>query len=146
MNRTFKEIRRKYEWPNMKRDIEKYVRRCKSCQMNKNLSLQHKASMEITTTARRPFERCALDIVGPTAVTNRGNRYILTFQDDLTKFIAAIPILTQDAETVAREFVQGIVLRYGIPEVILTDQGANFLSELFKRTADKENSDNRFPS
>jgi hypothetical protein len=114
--------------------------------MNKNLSLQHKASMEITTTARRPFERCALDIVGPTAVTNRGNRYILTFQDDLTKFIAAIPILTQDAETVAREFVQGIVLRYGIPEVILTDQGANFLSELFKRTADKENSDNRFPS
>ena len=146
MNRTFKEIRRKYEWPNMKRDIEKYVRSCKSCQMNKNLSLQHKASMEITTTARRPFERCALDIVVPTAVTNRGNRYILTFQDDLTKFIAAIPILTQDAETVAREFVQGIVLRYGIPEVILTDQGANFLSELFKRTADKENSDNRFPS
>jgi len=46
--------------------------------------------------------------------------------------MVAIPILTQDAETVAREFVQNIVLKYGIPEVILTDQGANFLSELFR--------------
>jgi hypothetical protein len=96
MNRTFKEIRQKYEWPNMESDIEKYVRRCKSCQMNKNLSPRHKAPMEITTTARRPFERCALGIVGPTAVTNRGNRYILTFQDDLTTFTVTIPIPTQD--------------------------------------------------
>jgi hypothetical protein len=45
--------------------------------------------------------------------------------------MAAIPIPTQDAETVTREFVQNIVLKYGIPEVILTEQGANFLSELF---------------
>jgi len=69
--------------------------------------------------------------VGPTDVSNKGNRYILTFQDDLTKFMVAIPIPTQDAETVAREFVLNIVLKYGIPEVILTDQVANIFSELF---------------
>jgi transposase InsO family protein len=131
MNKTFREVSKRYEWPNMKRDIEGYVKRCVSCQLNKNLSPRRKAPMEITTTARQPFERCALDIVGPTDVTNKGNRYILTFQDDLTKFMVATPIPTQDAETVAREFVQNVVLRYGIPEVVLTDQGANFLSELF---------------
>jgi hypothetical protein len=87
--------------------------------------------MEITTTARKPLERCALDIVGPTRVTNKGNRYILTFQDDMTKFMAAIPIPTQDAETLPREFVQNVVLKYGIPEVISTDERANFLSEPF---------------
>ena len=69
--------------------------------------------------------------MGPTDVSNKGNRYILTFQDDLTKFMVAIPIPTQDAETVAREFVLNIVLKYGIPEVILTDQVANIFSELF---------------
>ena len=84
MNKTFREIRKQYEWPNMKRDVEKYVRRCKSCQLNKNLSPRRKAPMEITTAARQPFERCALDIVGPTDETNAGNRYILTFQDYLT--------------------------------------------------------------
>jgi len=109
MNKTFREIRKTYKWPNMKRDIEKYVRRCKSCQLNKNSSPRCKAPMKITTIARQPFERCALDIVGPTGVTNKGNRYILIFQDNLTKFMAAIPIPTQDAETVAREFVQNIV-------------------------------------
>ena len=89
--------------------------------------------MEITTTARQPSERCALDIVGPTGENNKRNRYILTFHSDLTKFMAAILIPMQDGETVAHEFVQNFVLKYGIPEVILTDQGANVLSELFTR-------------
>jgi len=75
-----------------------------------------------------------MDIVGPTTVTNKGNRYILTFQDDLTKFVVAEPIPMQDAETVAREFVRNIVLKFGIPEILLTDQGSNFLSQLFQNT------------
>jgi hypothetical protein len=45
--------------------------------------------------------------------------------------MVAIPIPSQNAETVAREFLQNIVLTYGIAEVLLTDQGANFMSELF---------------
>ena len=132
MNRTFREIRRKYEWPNMKRDIENHIRKCQSCQVNKSLGPRYRAPMEITTTARKPFERCAMDIVGPTTVTTKGNRYILTFQDDLTKFVVAVPIPTQDAETVAREFVGNIVLTFGLPESVLTDQGSNFLSAVFQ--------------
>jgi len=82
--------------------------------------------MEITTTARRNFERCAIDIVGPTTDTNKGNKYILTFQNDLTKFVVAEPIQAQDADAVAREFVQSIILKFGTPEVVLSDQGSNF--------------------
>jgi hypothetical protein len=52
MNKTFREIRKRYEWLNMKQDIEKFMKRCKSCQLNKNLSPRHKAPMEIMTTAR----------------------------------------------------------------------------------------------
>jgi transposase InsO family protein len=118
----------------MKNDVEDYVRKCQSCQMNKTLGPRHRAPMEITTTARNPFEKCAFDIVGPTTETNRGNRYILTFQDDLTKFVVAEPISTQDAETVAREFVRSIILKFGTPEVVLTEQGSNFLSKLFQNT------------
>ena len=46
----------------------------------------------------------------------------------------AIPIPQQDAETVAREFVLNIILKFGAPAQILTDQGLNFLSDLFKST------------
>jgi len=33
---------------------------------------------------------------------------------------------------VAKEFITKIIYEYGIPETVLTDQGTNFLSEIFK--------------
>lgn len=134
MNRTYKAIKVNHSWPNMKQEIEEYVKKCKSCQVNKILGPRRKAPMEITTTAQKPFEKCCLDIVGPLPETQTGNKYILTFQDELSKFLVAIPISRQDAETVAREFVRQIILRMGTPRKLLTDQGSNFLSEVFKNT------------
>jgi hypothetical protein len=79
--------------------------------------------MEITMTASKPFEKCAFNIVGPLLETTRGNRYILTFQDELSKFLIATPMPRQDAETVAREFVTQIILKVCTPNKILKDQG-----------------------
>jgi hypothetical protein len=61
--------------------------------------------MGITTTANQPFAKCCLDIVGPLPKTKKGNKYILTFQDELSKFLVGIPLPRQDAETVTKEFV-----------------------------------------
>jgi transposase InsO family protein len=76
------------------------------------------------------LEKCSLDIVGPLTPTVEGNKYLLTFQDELSKYTIAIPIQQQDAETVVKIFVE-VVLKFGIPKTILTDQRSNFLSELF---------------
>lgn len=61
--------------------------------------------MEITTTARSPFEKIFLDIVGPLTKTSRQNKCLLTMQDDLTKFSVAIPIPNAEATTVADALV-----------------------------------------
>ena len=90
--------------------------------------------MKITSTATHPFDKCYLDIVGPLPLSTAGNKYILTFQDDLSKYVVATPISQQDATTVARVFVSQIVLKYGAPSVVQTDQRANFILELFKNT------------
>jgi hypothetical protein len=76
-----------------------------------------------------------LDVVGgkgalPT--THNGNKYILTFQDDLSKFSEAIAIPNQEADTIAKAFISRIILKHGPPVSLLTDQGTNFLSNLFK--------------
>jgi len=34
--------------------------------------------------------------------------------------------------TIARAFVEEIILKFGIPQTILTDQGSNFMSEVFR--------------
>jgi transposase InsO family protein len=73
-----------------------------------------------------------LGIVDPLPETTKGNKYILTFHDNLSKLVTAIPIPQKDAETVARKFVLNIILKTGTPKQILTDQGTNFLSDLFK--------------
>ena len=134
MNRTYKAISSQYTWPKMKSEVEDYVRRCKNCQVNKILTPRNKAPLQVTTTAEQPFEKCYLDVVGPLPVTTSGNKYILTFQDDLSKYVVAVPMERQDADTVARAFVEKIVLLYGIPQIVQTDQGSNFMSEMFKDT------------
>jgi transposase InsO family protein len=62
---------------------------------------------------------------------NRWKQILLTFQDDLAKFTLALPIQQQDAGTVAKAFVEEVVLTFGIAQVLLTDQGSDFVSELF---------------
>ena len=55
MNRTVREIKKRYNCTNMKREIEGYVKKCQSCQVNKTLGHRKRVPMEITTA--RTFER-----------------------------------------------------------------------------------------
>lgn len=88
--------------------------------------------MVIMDTPAEQFEKCAFDIVGPLLITSNGNKYLLTFQDGLTKFSKAIPIPNQEAATVAKKFVTNIICKYGIPNAVLTNRSTNFVSEMVK--------------
>ena len=134
MDETYRAVRAQYHWPNMKQEIQTYVKKCRSCQVNKVLTPRRKVPMEITTTAEHPFEKCFMDVVDPMPISQGNNKYILTFQDDLSKYVVAIPIHQQDAETIAKAFVEKMVLIYGTPRILQTDRGANFVSEVFRAT------------
>lgn len=88
--------------------------------------------MKITSTAKKPFEKVQMDCVGPIAESRNGYRFMVTFQDELTKFGECIPTQNITAHTVAKVFVENIVCRHGIPTVLLTDNATNFLSEMFQ--------------
>lgn len=130
-HRTCKRIQQTYYWKNMFSDISNYIKHCESCQKNK-YGKPNKIPMKITTTASIPFEKLSLDLVGPNPVTENGNRYLLTFQDDLSKFAGAVPIPNQETETISKAFTEYVILKHGIPKSILTDMGSNLLAELLK--------------
>ncbi|XP_026743752.1 uncharacterized protein LOC113505319 [Trichoplusia ni] len=133
-NRMFNKIREQYFWKNMRTEIEDYVKRCNSCQTNKALRKINRAPMQITSTSTAPFERMSLDIVGPLPESGTAKiKYILTLQDDLTKYSIAYPIRSTTAEETSDCLIHFISL-FGIPKTILTDQGTNFTAELFKET------------
>jgi len=131
MNRTYDGMNLLTTWPGMKQELEEYIRQCETCQKNKITQNTTKMPMKITTTPKVVWERCALDIVGPLIQTSDGNRYVLTFQDELSKYTLTIPIEEQDTVTVGKAFVEEVVLKFGIPQMILTDQGSNFMTKVF---------------
>lgn len=133
ISRMFDRLKTQYWWQTMRRDIENYVKSCKSCQINKPLRQCNKAPMIITSTATKPIEKLFLDLVGPLPETIQDNyKLILTLQDDLTKYSQAYPMVTCSAEETAQRLVH-FISHLGIPKMIVSDQGTNFCSEVFKQ-------------
>lgn len=132
VNKTLGRIRVRFFWKGMAKDVGAYIKSCKSCQERKRPMGKKIAPLQPNTQAQRPFEMVAMDILGPLPTTMNGNRYLLVFTDYFTRWVEAIPLPDQKAETIAREFVTQILLRHGVPLKLLTDCGANFLSRLMK--------------
>jgi len=122
-------------WENLKIDVQRFIQQCLHCQLKKLVRVKTKQPMIITDTPGSSFDKVAMDIVGPLPKTERGNEYILTLQDQLTKFSMGIPLSDQTAETVAEAFVDRFICVFGSPKAILTDQGRNFISDLMKKVA-----------
>lgn len=62
----------------------------------------------------------------------KGFRYILTCIDRFTRWPEAFPLADITAETIASSFYSGWIARFGIPDEIVSDQGRQFESTLFK--------------
>uniref|UniRef100_A0A1B0DI97 RNA-directed DNA polymerase n=1 Tax=Phlebotomus papatasi TaxID=29031 RepID=A0A1B0DI97_PHLPP len=129
---TSAKIKQKFFFKNMNRTIAKFIERCDDCQKNK-ISRHTKMPMMITSTPPSAFYRVTMDVVGPLALTESGNKYLLTIYDELTKYLVAIPMANQTAESVADAFVDKFICIFGTPIEICSDQGACFTSDVFKR-------------
>lgn len=127
VRRMVNNLKRKYYWPEMEKDVNDFVTKCEKCQKAK-YSQKTKEPMVITTTATYAFEKVFLDLVGPLDKDIDNNNYILTLQCELTKFVEAYPLNNKETVTVARAFVNNFILRFGIPKIIASDKGTEFMS------------------
>jgi len=57
-------------------------------------------------------------------MTELGYKYILTCQDNLSKYLLATRMITQTADEVALNFLRYVSLHYGITNLIVTDEGS----------------------
>ena len=128
--KTYERIRENFYWPNMRDQIRKFVRECETCKLYKAVRIKTKLPMRITDTPSESFEKIEIDIVGPLPETENGNKYILTIQDNLTKYSDGIPLRNTESKTIALAFAENFITRFGCPKIIHTDQGSNFISQL----------------
>lgn len=111
VQRTYERIKLYTSWPNMFQDIQEYIRSCKTCQMIKQTQITLKAPLQLTVTPLQVSDKIALDLVGPLPLTEMGNKYILTCQDLLSKYLIAIAIPNITIEMVAETFINDIILQ-----------------------------------
>ena len=90
---------------------------------DRNLSPLHPIPVQ------KPFQVVGEDIM-ELPVTNSGNRYVLIFQDYLTKWPMVYPIPDQKSQRIAKIIVNEIILFFGVPESLLSERGTNLLSNL----------------
>ena len=65
--------------------------------------------------------------------TEQNNKYKLTCQDKLSKYLIAIPIKDLTANEVSTQLVERIITIFRIPNMIVAYQETNFISDVFKR-------------
>ena len=131
VKRTIKKLLPCVTWPNINRDVTKYIRDCGPCQRQAKCSKQN-APLHPLPTIGVPFKCMAFDIVGPYARTKSGFKYILSTIYYFSRYPDAIPLKKVDKQSIASAMVK-IFSSTGIPEEILTDQGSVFMGRLMKQ-------------
>jgi hypothetical protein len=71
-----------------------------------------------------PFTVWGLDMVGPLKTAPSGFTHLLVAVDKFTNWVEAKPIRKLDGQT-ALKFIKDIVVRFGIPHSIITNNGTN---------------------
>ena len=120
-NKTAKRITKHFYWPTVFCDVADYCKSCPECQRTGKGS-QHKVPLVPLPVIQEPFERIAMDIVGPFLNCKRGNQYILVVCDYATRYPDVMTIRKIDAGVVAEKLIQ-VFFRVWIPREILSDQG-----------------------
>jgi transposase InsO family protein len=111
-------------------DAAEIVKRCEACQFHAKQI--HQPAQELQTIPLTwPFAVWGLDILGPFPQAQGGYRYLYVAIDKFTKWVEVEPVCTIPARS-AVKFIRGLVCRFGVPNRIITDNGSQFTSELFR--------------
>jgi hypothetical protein len=136
-NKTTQKIQARYYWPNMISDIRNHIHSCMPCLQNNHLRQKPPGVLKPIKPPEGVWQLLTMDFHGPIIPTTRnGNKYIIALTDVLSKFVIAKAVRDCTASTAARFLTEEVILKYGTPKCILTDNGTHFtatmMSELFK--------------
>jgi hypothetical protein len=134
-----------YYWPTLFQDAKKYVQACDACQRMGQPTQSDEMPLK-TQLVIEPFEKWALDFVGPINPPSHQKSYILVCTDYVTKWVEA-KALTKATEKVVAEFLfENIFVHFGMPKEIVTDGGPQFTSQLIAELTKKYNIHHRVTS
>jgi hypothetical protein len=99
-------VQRYYWWPNVREEVEDYIRTCEQCQRNKAGTQLPGGLLQPLPIPQRRWECISMDFITSLPLTDRGHDAILVVVDRLSKYAHFIPVVTTiTAEDLAHVFV-----------------------------------------
>ena len=132
-----------YWWLNMQKKALEYVRKCDQCQRFAP-SIHQPGGILNPLSSPWPFAQWDLDIVGPFLKAMGNKKYLLVGTDYFTKWVEAEPLANiRDVDT--KRFVwKNIVTQFSVPHVLISDNGLQFDSKMFRKYCGELGITNRY--
>ena len=118
-------------WESMRKDIYNYVASCQSCQKFKYNNIPMANPMQ-THLVNEPWHTIGIDIMGPFRTTSRRKRFLLVIVDYFTRWVEVFPMRTTTSVDIAQILINEVCTRFGMPTFLLSDNGPQFVSNLFQ--------------
>ena len=119
-----------YYWPTMKSDAIDYVKKCDPCQCMSPI-LKSLVQDLVSISSQWPFAQWGIDIVGPFPLAPAQKKLLLVTTDYFSKWMRLMPS-RQSKTDVTRFIWKNIVCRFGIPRSIVSYNGQQFDSRVYR--------------
>ncbi|KAK0596160.1 hypothetical protein LWI29_013303 [Acer saccharum] len=140
-----KTLRQGFYWPTLFVDAKRIAARCEACQKIANNIHQPPECLQ-SITSPWPFAIWGIDLIGPMPTAPGGAKHAIVAIDYFTKWVEA-ESLVHITEANTTSFVKkNILYRFGIPNIIITDNGTQFNSKKFRELCDKFKINNYYAS
>jgi hypothetical protein len=127
--KIYQDMKKRFWWFGMKREIAEYVARCDSCQ---RIKAEYERPIGLLQPLQIPqwkWDDIGMDFIISLPLTRAGYDSIWVVVDRLTKTIHFIPLKTTYYSAVlAESYMSRIVCLHGIPKKIISDRGTQFTS------------------
>ncbi|PKA60535.1 hypothetical protein AXF42_Ash017941 [Apostasia shenzhenica] len=121
-------IRQGFFWPNIHKDAQVFVEKCFQCQYYADMHRQPAGYLKPIHLSW-PFAIWGLDFLGSMPTAMKNYKWILVTVDYFTKWVEAKPLTHPTAQNVENFLWANIACRYGVPMVIITDNGTSFANQ-----------------
>lgn len=101
-------------WPGIYRDVKEYCSTCTTCQYTQPRG-RPGGPLQPMPLTQTPFQRIAIDILGPLPKGKGGHQYIMVMVDYATCYLEAIPLRSTKSQILAAERLK-IFSRVGFPQ------------------------------
>ncbi|WVZ69900.1 hypothetical protein U9M48_018615, partial [Paspalum notatum var. saurae] len=132
-NKMYQDLKQKFWWTRMKREIAKYVSECDVCQRIKADHLKSAGMLQPLALPAWKWEDIHMDFIVGLPRTQKGYDSIWVIIDRLTKSAHFLPVkTTYTAATYVGLYVSQIVSLHGVPRTITSDRGSLFVSRFWE--------------